>query len=125
MDSAETRMPETTKGRDVWWWYWVLTLVFIAAALLGWPPGYGVVILLSAVHAGHSFLRHKSVVAFPVQIRLAFFGLTLFGLWALPRVFIYVLLLIGTFMVAALGRCGIGLALKQMPWNRDREIMLD
>jgi hypothetical protein len=116
---------ETTLGRDIWWWYWVVTFVFIAAALLGWPPGYRVVILISTFHLGHSLLRHRSLLAFPVQIRITFLGLTLLGLWGEARVFVFAILLVGTFMVAAMGRCGISLILKPMPWNREREVQID
>ncbi len=118
-------MDGTPRSWDVWRWYWVITFVFIASALAGWLPGYGAVILISALQLGHSFLRNGSVASFPVQIRLVYFGVTLFGLWEGPRFYVYVLLLIGTFMVAFLGRCGIALILQRMPWNRSREVRLN
>jgi len=76
-----------------------------------WPPGmlaFGI--------------RNGSISTFPVQIRLVYLGVTLQGLWEAPRVYVFVLLLAGTFVVAAFGRCGIALVLKPMPWNRDREL---
>ena len=116
---------DPTSTRDVWWWYWVVTFVFIAAALTGWSAGFIVVILISAAQTAHSIFRNKSVLSFPVQIRLVYFGVTLFGLWVGPRLYVYALLLVGTFMVAFFGRCGIALVLKSMPWNRGREIRLN
>jgi uncharacterized protein (DUF2062 family) len=83
------------------------------------------VILISTFHLGHSLLRHRSLLAFPVQIRITFLGLTLLGLWGEARVFVFAILLVGTFMVAAMGRCGISLILKPMPWNREREVQID
>ena len=69
--------------------------------------------------------QERSGVAFPVQIRLVYFVFTLFGLWPEVRLPIYLVLLVGTFMVTFFGRCAIGLALKQMPWNRGRELRLN
>ena len=118
-------MAGTSQKYDIWWWYWVVTFVFIATAVSGWVLGYGLVILISALHLGHSFIRNGSVSSFPVQIRLVYFGVTLFGLWEGPRFYVYALLLLGTFMVAFLGRCGIAVILKRMPWNRGRELRLN
>lgn len=118
-------MTESERRRDLWWWYWAVTLFFIATAVAGWTPGYGVVILISALQLVHSFLRNGSLAAFPVQIRLVYFAATLLGVWAGARFFVYVLLLIGTFMVVFLGRCTIAMILRTMPWNRGREIRLD
>ena len=118
-------MTRPARRRDTWWWYWVVTFLLIVAAVSGWTPGYGLVILVSALQLGHSFIRNGSIASFPVQIRLVYFAVTLFGLWEGPRLYVYALLLLGTFMVAFLGRCGIALILKRMPWNRERELRLD
>jgi hypothetical protein len=118
-------MTRPTRRTDLWWWYWVATFVLIAAALFGWTLGYGLVIVVGALQLGHSFIRNGSIASLPVQIRLVYFAVTLFGLWEGPRFYVYALLLVGTFMVAFLGRCGIALVLKRMPWNRGRELRLD
>jgi hypothetical protein len=34
---------------DIRWWFWFVTLAFMVAALLGWTPGYYIVIGISAV----------------------------------------------------------------------------
>ena len=31
---------------DIRWWFWVVTLVFIIAALAGWNPGYYIVMAI-------------------------------------------------------------------------------
>ncbi len=41
------------------------------------------------------------------------------------RIVIYVILLFGTFMVTFFGRCAVAQVLKQMPWNRGREVRLN
>lgn len=110
---------------DVRWWFWAITLILIIAALVGWTPGYYVVIGISAVQVVFFLAQEKSLAAFPVQIRVVYFAFTLFGLWPGVRVFIYAILLLGTFMVTFFGRCVIALMLKQMPWNRGREVRLN
>ncbi len=110
---------------DICWWFWAITLVFIVAALIGWTPGYYVVIGLSAVQVLYFVAREKSLIAFPSQIRIVYFGLTLFGLWPEGRFIIYALLFLGTIMVTLFERCSIALVLRQMPWNKDREVRLN
>lgn len=109
---------------DFRWWFWAITLVFIIAALAGWTPGYYVVIGISLVQVLYFVAQEKSLIAFPSQIRLAYFGLTLFGLWADVRIIIFALLLLGTVLVTFFERCSIALVLQHMPWNQDREVRL-
>ncbi len=76
--------------------------------------------------SGPFFLaQERSLIAFPSQIRVVYFGLTLFGLWPEVRVIVYALLLIGTVMVTFFERCSIALVLMQMPWNQGREVRLN
>jgi len=109
-------MPLKMSPADIRWWFWAVTLVFIAAAVAGWAPGYGVVIVISAAQVVFFLVQERSLTAFPTQIRIVYFAFTLFGLWPEVRWFIYVLLLFGTVMVAFFGRCAIALLLKQMPF---------
>ena len=100
------------------WWYWAVTFIFIVLALMGWSPGYILVIILSAVQIVHFWWRLKSLVAFDTQVRILYFAFTLLGLIESVRFPFYILLIIGTFMVVAFDRCGIALFLKKMPWNK-------
>jgi hypothetical protein len=109
---------------DIRWWFWAATLAFIVAALAGWEPGYHVVIGISAVQVVYFLNQEKSLSAFPVQIRVVYFALTLLALWPAARFVVYLLLLVGTVMVTFFGRCTIALVLKQMPWNQGREVRL-
>ncbi len=108
--------------RDIHWWFWAVTLVFIIAALAGWRAGYDVVMAISGIQVLFFLVQEKSFAAFPTQIRVVYFALTLFGLWPGVRLFIYAILLLGTVMVTFFGRCVIALMLKGMPWNRGREV---
>lgn len=110
---------------DIRWWFWATTLVFIIAAVAGWNLGYYVVMCISAVQVVFFLAQEKSLGAFPTQIRVVYFAFTLFGLWPEVRLFIYIILLLGTIMVAFFGRCSIALVLKHMPWNRGREVRLN
>lgn len=110
---------------DIRWWFWAATLAFIVAAIVGWTPGYYVVMGISAVQVLFFLAQEQSLVAFPAQIRVVYFAFTLFGLWPEVRLFIYIALLLGTVMVTFFGRCSIALVLKHMPWNRGREVRLN
>lgn len=110
---------------DIRWWFWAITLAFIIAAVAGWSPGYVVVMGISAVQCLFFLVQEKSMVSFPVQIRLVYFGFTLFGLWPEVRLYVYIVLLLGTITVAFFGRCSIALMLKHMPWNKGREVRLN
>ena len=118
-------MPLNVNPADIRWWFWVVTLLFIVAAVAGWTPGYGLVIAISAAQVIFFLAQEKSLAAFPAQIRIAYFAITLFGLWPEVRWYVYLLLLFGTVMVAFFGRCAIALVLKRMPWNQGREVRLN
>jgi hypothetical protein len=101
------------------WWIWTITLVFLIAAVAGWTPGYFAVIMVSFLQIPYIALRSKSIISFASQVRIVYFGLTLFGLWKAGRVYLFAALVIGTVMVVLFDRCSIALVLKKMPWNAD------
>lgn len=107
------------------WWFWFLNLVFIVAAISDWTAGYYLTMIVSLLNWLNCLLKEKSLAAFPAQIRLVYFLVTLTGFWPQGRFYIYVLLLIGTFMVTFLGKCSIALLLKYMPWNKNRKMRLN
>lgn len=108
--------------KDIRWWFWAITLALIITALAGWSPGYFAVIGISAIQVLFFIAQEKSLSAFPTQIRITYFAFTLFGLWPAVRLYMFLILLVGTFMVTLFDRCAIALILKPMPWNRGREI---
>ncbi len=112
-------MELTINLKDVEWWFWAITLAFIILALISWVPGYYIVMALSGIQILYFTKKEGSLKAFPTQVRIAYFAITLFGLWVAIRFPLYVLILIGTIMVTFTGRCAIALALKVMPWNRN------
>lgn len=118
-------MNKTINTKDIRWWFWFITLVFIVAAVVGWIPGYYIAMGISAVQLVFFLVQEKSISAFPVQIRIVYFAVTLFSLWPVVRWYIFIILLLGTVMVAFFGRCSIALVLKYMPWNHSREVRLN
>jgi len=112
-------------AHDIRWWFWLVTLVFIIAALLGWHAAYYIVMVISAVQVIFFFFQEKSLSSYPVQIRVVYFAISLFGLWPGVSLFFYIFLLLGTIMVTFFGRCIIAMGLKYMPWNKDRQIRLN
>ena len=75
--------------------------------------------IISAIQILFFWARLKSPKAFDTQVRIVYFALTLLGLIETIRFPLYILLLLGTFMVVAFNRCGIALFLKKMPWNKE------
>lgn len=110
---------------NIRWWFWAVTLVFVVAAVVGWIPGYYVVMAISAVQVLFFLVQEKSLAAFPTQIRVVYFAFTLFGFWPAIRLYIFILLLLGTIMVTFFGRCSIAFVLQYMPWNGGREARLN
>jgi hypothetical protein len=100
------------------WWFWAVISAFILVALLGWEPGYYLVMLISAFQVIYFYTRHKSLVAFDTQVRIVYFVFTLVGLIDALRFPFYALLFPATMMAVLFDRCGIALALKHMPWNK-------
>ncbi len=103
---------------DLRWWFWLVTLLVILAALAGWTTGYYLAISVSLVHALFFLEETKSVKDFETQVRLAYFALTLLGFWPNVRFVVFLLLLAEALMIAFFDRSFIARGLKRMPWNR-------
>jgi len=111
--------------KSIYWIFWFVTLAFIIAAIAGCSPCYYVVMAISFIQVLFFIIKEKSLVAFPTQIRITYFLITLFGLWQEVRLYVFILLLLGTIMVTFFERCSIAAMLKYMPWNKGREIRLN
>ena len=118
-------MKKTINIESLNWWFWFLNLVFILTAIAGWTPGYYLTMISSLLNLLNCLVKEKSIVAFPAQIRWVYFLITLTGFWPHGRFYIFLFLLIGTFMVTFLGKCSIALFLKYMPWNKNRKVRLE
>ncbi len=112
-------MEFAVKTREVEWWFWAVTLALILIALVGWIPGYYLVMAISFAQIIYFTSKEGSWKAFPTQVRIVYFAFTLLGLWAAIRFPIFILLFVGTVMVTFTGRCFIALVLKALPWNKN------
>ena len=112
-------MEFAVKTREVEWWFWAVTLALILIALVGWIPGYYLVMAISFAQIIYFTSKEGSWKAFPTQVRIVYFAFTLLGLWAAIRFPIFILLFVGTVMVTFTGSCFIALVLKALPWNKN------
>jgi len=106
------------------WWFWPVTLLSIVVAIL-WGPGYYAVLFIYAIQVLYYIIRENNPLAFPFQIRVAYFALACLGIIDTIRIPMILLLLVATARVMLLGRCSIASVLKHMPWNRNEELGLN
>lgn len=104
------------------WWFWLVTILILFLALVGWTAGYYLAISLSLVHVLFFLEESKNVRDFETQLRLTFFVLTLFGIVPGVRVFVFLLLLAETVLIAFFGQSYLARGLKRMRWNQEHAI---
>ena len=103
--------------RSISWWYWLATVTLLTAGVSGWPAGFALAIYLTVVQLIHFSMRERSLIAFPIQVRLGYFLLLLI---ALPENFrwIYWVPIIGTWAQVLFGYCAMARMVSLLPWNR-------
>lgn len=104
-------------NRHFTWWYWLAADLLLLYGLAGGAWGFAPVIALCTAQALHFIVREGSLVAFPVQVRVSYLGLLLFGLWEYGH-FIYWVQLAGTTAMVLADYCPLARFLSLMPWNR-------
>ena len=112
-------MELAVRTKEVEWWFWALTLVFIIFALSGWIPGYYFVIAISYTQIFYFAQKEGSLMSFSTQVRIFYFACTLLGLWTTVRLPLFIILLFGTASVTFTGNCFIAPVLKALPWNKN------
>ena len=104
--------------RDLAWRYWLLTVMLLAACLLAkWQEAIFLAIGLSVMQLVHFSWREQSWTSFPAQVRLAYLGLLLLGLWPFFG-WVHWIQLIGTTARVTVGYCLLSRMLSLLPWNR-------
>jgi len=106
-----------TTSRDLGWWYWFMMVGLLGAGLLGWTAGLYLAMVLCAIQIIHVSWLTRNVTSFPVQVRLAYLGLLLAGLWE-PLQWIHWVQLIGTSARVVVGYCFLARVLSLASWNR-------
>jgi len=103
--------------RELSWWYWTGTALLLVAGLAGRRDALVLVSVVSVVHLLHFGIRNRSLAAFPVQVRLAYAGLTLAAQVDATQG-LFVALTAGTLALVLFGYCPLARMLSLMPWNR-------
>ena len=111
-------------SRDLGWWYWFMTVGLLGAGLLGWRAGLYLAMLLCAVQITHVIRLTQDIASFPVQVRVAYLGLLLAGLWGSLQ-WIHWVQLVGTSARVGVGYCFLARVLSLTPWNRRQPLSLD
>ena len=107
---------------EIAWWYWAATALALAAETV-WPAAGFAAVGLGVVQLFHFYAREGRLGALPVQVRTAFLGLLLAGLWP-PLMPIHWVLLAGTLARVAFEYCALARTLPLMPWNRTQPLTL-
>ena len=90
---------------DDWtWWAWTLTAILLTIGLLGQPVAFVAAMVVTVVQCMVMVVREKSVLAFAVQLRIAY--LLLLMICFVPEMqWLYWLPTVGTFALVIFGYC--------------------
>ena len=111
-------------SNNIAWWYWAATTLLLTGVVAGNNESLHAVIILNAVQVIHFILREKSLTAFPVQVRIAYFGLLLLA--QAPWMFwIFWWQLIGTAAMVLFDYCFLARCMSLMPWNKTEDYSME
>jgi len=102
------------------WRYWAATTILLIGVVSGSALSLQAVIVLNAIQVLHFVYREKSITAFPVQVRLTYFGM-LFLAQAPYMVWIFWWQLIGTSAMVLFEYCFLARLLSLLPWNKQED----
>ena len=109
---------------NIVWWYWFATTILLIGVVAGNVESLYAVIALNAVQVVHFIIREKSITAFPVQVRLAYFGL-LFLAQAPFMFWIFWWQLIGPTAMVMFEYCFLARCMSLMPWNKTEDYSME
>lgn len=110
--------------RDLTWWFWLATDVALANALFIDRDAIKLAIGLSVAQIPLFALRGGGLLSFPAQVRIAYTGLLIAGLWW-PLQFIHWMQLVGTTVMVLFGYCFLARCLSLLPINRKRPLSIE
>jgi hypothetical protein len=111
---AENRRRKVPK-RDLAWWFWLAVDLLLATSLLVDRRLLVAVIAIAAVQV--PIFARGTAASFPAQVRIAYLGLLVIGLWP-PAGFIHWVQLVGTTAMVLFGYCFLARCLSLLPLNR-------
>lgn len=109
--------------RDITWWFWLATDVALANYLFVDREFIKEAIALAVVQMPVFAWRGGGLASFPAQVRIAYLGLLLIGLWG-PFGVIHWVQLIGTTAMVLFGYCPLARCLSLLPFNRAEPLSL-
>ena len=113
-----------SRFRDIKWWYWLATAILLVVCLVaGWRQAIYVAIALTAVQLIQFAAREHDLTAFPVQVRAAYLGLLVIGLYPWLA-FVHWIQLCGTWGMVVVGYCPLARMLSLLPWNRRQPLSI-
>jgi hypothetical protein len=109
---------------DWTWWVWTATAILITVGLAGRPEGYLAAMALTIGQLVFMLVKEKSLVAFPVQLRLAYLAL-LIVCYQPALNWLYWWPMLGTFALVIFGYCLLARVLSLLPWNSTESYSLE
>ena len=113
-----------SRFRDIKWWYWLATAILLVVCLVaGWRQAIYVAIALTAFQIIQFAAREHDLTAFPIQVRTAYLGLLVIGLYPWLA-FVHWIQLCGTWGMVVVGYCPLARMLSLLPWNRRQRLSI-
>jgi hypothetical protein len=110
---------------DDWtWWAWSVTAVLLTLGLSGFPISFLAASGVTGLQTMVIWIRERSFLAFPVQLRVAY-GILLAICFIPSMRWLYWLPTVGTYALLAFGYCLMARVLSLLPWNRTEVLSLD
>ena len=109
--------------RRIGYWYWLAMSILLVGEIAGCPYTPSFFIGLGVAQSVHYFARTWSLTAFPVQVRIAYLGMLLAGLWP-PLAPLHWIQLAGTCALLVFDYCPLARLLSLMPWYRRNPLTL-
>jgi len=103
--------------RDITWWFWLATDFALANYLFINREFIKGAIALAAIQIPVFARRGGGLASFPSQVRIAYLGLLVAGLWH-PLHFIHLIQFVGTSAMVLFGYCFLARCLSLLPFNR-------
>lgn len=110
--------------QDLAWWYWLATVPLLTAGVLGETRALSLAALLILIQIAQFYNREKSISAFPVQVRVAYFAWFILGLLPYMEWMLW-LQMLGTSLSILLGYCPMARLLALAPWNRRQPLTVN
>lgn len=106
--------------KKISWWFWLATAIFLLFGVLGAPIFFKLAILITIIQTIYFSIKLKSIISFPIQVRVFYLVLLLISH---PKIlqWLYWVPTIGTWAQVLFGYCLMARCVAMFPWNREQE----